>query len=351
MLEAAMYESELEEVFVAESERLYGIDRKTLLPYLFRRSLIVYMDGLKIPRVGATELPAFFMRFWIEDLAIPVQDGRFLYKGVPVPVTTNIGTPLKNIYDDLLHRLGMDRILSSQDPDPLKEWKRAQKEVETWLREAKRKSQKYRNKRVYPFVVKKWMLDKLNGAYGAKVTLPKNLPHFHYCEINLKLTLEEVCQREIAAFNEKVEDAELVAESELERYVMEHLEDIESGLKLVGHQYLLPNGRIDILAKDREGAIVVVELKVEKDTDLIWQKWYYTEEIKKRFRTERVRFIAILPRNYPELVRPLLDGGTQTDIYKFRPEIRRGKIVRAEFERIGESPCFLSTTTCLFPIG
>lgn len=347
MLEAAMYESELEEVFVAESERLYGLDRKTLLPYLFRRSFIVRMEGLKIPRVESEELPAFFIEFWLEDLAVPMQNGWFIYKDVPVPVTTAAGDPLKNIYDNLLHRLGMEKILSGRDPDPLKEWKEAREEVEEWLREAKRKSQKYRNKRVYPFIVKKQLLDTLNRRYGAKVNLPKTLPHFRYREINLKLTAEEICEREIVAFNEKVEDAELVAEAELERYVMGHLEDIEPGLTMIQNQYLLPKGRIDILAKDREGFVVVIELKVEKDTDLLWQKWYYTEEIKKRFRTDQVRFIAILPRNYPELIHPLLEGRTPTTLYTFHPEIRRGKLKRVAFKRIGESP---SIATDLPPI-
>lgn len=334
MYQAAMYESELEELFLHESELLYGVSRERLLPYLFRRSLIVAMKGLTLPNVKKNELPSFLMNVWVSELAIPVDEGMFTYKNTMISVSVIAGYPLKNIYDNFTHSFEMNSILRGESTSDFKEWEKARKEVREWLQISKRKSQKYRNKRVYPFLVKKWMLDTLNSTYRAEVSAPRTIPNIEYKETVFKLILEEICEREILAFNETVEDPELISEKELEKYIERNLEDIEEGLRFWQSQYQVSRGRIDILAKDKYGSYVILELKVEKDADILWQKWYYTEEIKKRFGTEQVRFIAVLPHDYKEITTPLLEGDTPTDIYIYKPSIKRNKLVSVDFELI-----------------
>lgn len=332
MTTAALYESELEEVLFSASVEQFGVNEERLLPYLFRRSFLAQMKEGRIPRIPREEIPTFFMTFWLKELAIPVQNNGFFYKGILIPMGMLPGKPLRNIYDNLLHRLEIQQLSlrksSSQD-----EWQEAKLDCQKWIREAKLQSRKYREQEVFFYIVQKKALDKLNEYYQAHVKPPMRLVGFQYNETLFKLTAEEVCHRVITAFNETVNDGELISESELEQYVMNHLDDIESGLRLIGHQYQLPYGRIDLLAQDREGNYVILELKVEKDTDLIWQKWYYTEEVKKRFRTEHVRFIAIMPRLYPELLSPLLEGNSPAEILQFHPTIQRGKLLQATFTR------------------
>ncbi len=66
------------------------------------------------------------------------------------------------------------------------------------------------------------------------------------------------------------------AESHLRDYLALQLEDIEDGLQLyvdesgtTGVEYSTPIGRIDILAIDRDGCFVVIELKVGRGPDAV----------------------------------------------------------------------------------
>jgi len=66
------------------------------------------------------------------------------------------------------------------------------------------------------------------------------------------------------------------AEAHLRDYLVQHLEDIEPGLELYvddngvdGVEYTTAIGRIDILATDRDGRFVVLELKVAQGPDAV----------------------------------------------------------------------------------
>lgn len=51
-------------------------------------------------------------------------------------------------------------------------------------------------------------------------------------------------------------------EANLETIIVEHLDKVEEGLKLIQRQYVCPGvGRIDVLCEDRSGNLVVIELK------------------------------------------------------------------------------------------
>ena len=326
------YESELQEILLDQSKKQYGIEETLLLiQYLFRRFYIVELDGTKLPRVLKRDFPSTFMRFWLNDLAVPIYNQAFVYKGINFSTLVSYGSPLRNIFDDLAHQLSNYRLLTDDEFNRLEEWEQAKDNVDKWLKEAKRKGRKYSKKYVYPYFLKLELLNKLNKAYGAAVQLPSKINGFEYQDDVMKLPEEVVCQRYLLAFHEKVTDGELLSEVELEKYVVNHLNEIESGLRLVQSQYTLPNGRIDILARDKKGNLVIIELKVEKDTNIVWQKWYYTNEIKKRFNTEKVRFIAILPKFYEEIIEPLLKDETPTKILQFHPSIERGKLLNARF--------------------
>jgi len=66
------------------------------------------------------------------------------------------------------------------------------------------------------------------------------------------------------------------AESHLRDYLAQHLDLIEPGLELfvdddgtTGVEYITPIGRIDILAVDDAGGLVVIELKVSRGSDAV----------------------------------------------------------------------------------
>jgi RecB family endonuclease NucS len=80
-----------------------------------------------------------------------------------------------------------------------------------------------------------------------------------------------------------------IKESALRDHLMNHLDMIESGLQLVDDEFYLANkigtsGFIDILAKDTEGKLVVIEIKISKHSE--------REAI-----TELFKYLALLKQN------------------------------------------------------
>lgn len=64
-------------------------------------------------------------------------------------------------------------------------------------------------------------------------------------------------------------EASISLERDIEDHLVSNLELIESGLKFVARQYNTDVGRIDILAEDRNGVRVVIELKVGEAKDSV----------------------------------------------------------------------------------
>lgn len=101
-------------------------------------------------------------------------------------------------------------------------------------------------------------------------------------------------------------------EEQLQDYLAENLGLLEGGLSLwpveegdavefqVDEQG--PSRRIDILAKDKTGCPVVIELKVSRDHErTIGQALYYRARLKRRFKVERVRIFIVAAEISPEL--------------------------------------------------
>ena len=71
---------------------------------------------------------------------------------------------------------------------------------------------------------------------------------------------------EIEAVSELVETS-ISLERDIEDHLIQHLDALESGLKFVARQFNTDVGRIDILAEDRNGGRVVIEVKVGEAKD------------------------------------------------------------------------------------
>lgn len=96
-----------------------------------------------------------------------------------------------------------------------------------------------------------------------------------------------------------------ISENDLENYLITHLDLIEDGLKFISRQFILPEGRIDILARDVEDNLVVIELKIDDDKKVVWQSVYYKIEMQKRFPNDNIRILTVL-KSYPSyLLEPL----------------------------------------------
>jgi endonuclease len=61
---------------------------------------------------------------------------------------------------------------------------------------------------------------------------------------------------------EELAEATVSLERDIEDHLVKNLESIEAGLKFVGRQQKTDIGRVDILAEDKSGTRVIIELKV-----------------------------------------------------------------------------------------
>ena len=82
-----------------------------------------------------------------------------------------------------------------------------------------------------------------------------------------------------------------ISEKILENILMKNLDKIERGMQLITNQYTVNGGVIDILARDINNVLTVIELKVQSDCkDVIFQCLYYPSQF-----NEDVRMITIAP--------------------------------------------------------
>lgn len=120
---------------------------------------------------------------------------------------------------------------------------------------------------------------------------------------------------------EEVEEAAgggFAYEEHLRDYLVDHLESLETGLELwpVGQdadavEFPVNGRRIDILARDKQGIPVVIELKVSRGHErTIGQCLYYRAEVRELLKHEKVRIFIVAQDIDKELImatRELLD--------------------------------------------
>ena len=138
-------------------------------------------------------------------------------------------------------------------------------------------------------------LNELNKLFKVDIKNVSKIDGF--TQVN-KLNLEDNLKNLL-----KVEDnsTTFIKENDLEDYLINHLNLIEDGLIYLSRQYELDEGKIDILAKDKNGDLVIIELKIEVDKRIIWQCLYYPIEIQKIYPNKNIRMITIIP-TYPNYI-------------------------------------------------
>lgn len=331
-------ETVLYELLLEASSQQFGIqEEEKFIHYLLRRFWIAQLNGTKIQSIEPVDFPRRFMAYWLDELGLFLQPSMFLYFEQQVPFSVVTGTPLRNLYDNLLHTAEWTKNKYTSNISNRSVWELIDKEMRDELKRAKKRWGKYsKYAEVYPYYLKRSLFITINQRFEAVPCAPSVIQGFRYPDNWWKLNEEEVCERHIQAFEGFSKNTDFLLEEQLEDYLIKHLHQLEEGLRFIESQKVLPKGRVDILARDREGRLVVIECKVEKDTDILWQQWYYTKEIQREYVTDAVRFVAIMPTFYEELVEPLLENKVPTDIYRYHATPQQDELIHVSFERFGK---------------
>lgn len=161
---------------------------------------------------------------------------------------------------------------------------------------AKRKSSSKKDSVNYEYYLIYYSLKSLNREFNVNEINESNFyKNIEFIQSMPSIKIEDKCCRYIDSLNNEYNDSLKIDEDILEKYLYKNLDLIEEGLTPIKRQFLIRDGRLDILAKDKNGTYTIIELKVENDTDLIFQCIYYTTQFKIEKNVSKVRFITISP--------------------------------------------------------
>lgn len=315
-----LVESELEIAWWSSLEEQYRLTGETLYRYLVLRSFVEYIKKGRMKNPFKESLTMHLASFLMKEQGI-VDGADESFQGEHVHIKANsinrMTADWHTQYTFLLDRNSFERQVEEM-------WT-------SYMKEVKRKVQKWSKQPFYEMALKQAYLSKVNSIFGIKnhfeVTPIESMSLTHeQLPIRLELQFERFLHPYFLEHNE----ATLLDEKSIEDYLALHLDEVEDGLRLIGRQIVLERGRIDLLARDVNGDPVVIEVKVATDTDLVWQQAYYTKEITNRYGGS-VRFMVIAPKWEPHIMELLLKE-PNTEIKIFTPTVKQRKVQSLAFQ-------------------
>lgn len=144
--------------------------------------------------------------------------------------------------------------------------------------------------------------------------------------MEIRLTDEECLERYLQAEHFNTTNTKIITEANLRDYLYLHLDLIEQGLRPIGKEVLTDEGRIDILAKDKNNNYVIIELKTEVDKRLIWQCLYYPEVLPNKFPVNgAIRVITVCPE-YPDYLVIVLKKLQHVELFQYQMHSTNSRI-------------------------
>lgn len=192
-----------------------------------------------------------------------------------------------------------------------------------------RKSDKYRKLSNHKTYIKYNRLLVLNEEFGITPSASMGIEGFKTNNGHnpFRRSLEETLEANLAA--EKFKGSHTtthITEKQLEDYLSDNLELIEEGMTFFGRQIEVPGGIIDILAKDRDNNICIIELKIKEDKSIVWQSMHYPKEIRKKYRGyNKLRMITVAPTYSEHLLKALRDLD-DVELFDYSINVSMGKI-------------------------
>lgn len=291
---SVVYDLELGELILNELKLMYDIeDEQETYRYFLCRFLCSEIFNYNSIRNELSNILHDFeyrkkiIDFILEELGIVTNLDYFKYKGVKI-----------NKYNS--HENSMISILIELENLSLDFFYREEffKEISLLFQKiynsSRRKSSSKKDSVNYKYYLIYHSLNYLNKVFNiTEIKESSFYKHIDFIQSMHSIKLEDKCCRYIDSLSNEYNDAFKISENMLEKYLYKHLNLIEEGLIPIKRQFLIRDGRLDILAKDKNGIYTIIELKVENDTDLIFQCIYYTTQFKIEKNVSNVRFITI----------------------------------------------------------
>lgn len=177
-------------------------------------------------------------------------------------------------------------------------------DLEIVYRNGYRKSIKYRNLNGYKDYIKYNRIMELNKLFNVDSSYSPGVEGFVNDKLHnpLRRSYEETLEANLAA-NRMLgsQTTTYISEKDLENYLVYNIELIEEGMEFIDRQVKVDGGIIDIIAKDKEDNICIIEVKIDEDKSIIWQSIHYPSEMRKRWKHKNIRMITIAP-SYSEYI-------------------------------------------------
>lgn len=273
---------------------------------------------------------ASFMSFLLKELFIVEINRHVFFNDIELTYGFTTENSLLNIYDDMCYCLFDRRMYKSGKVINVNEYK---KEILDQIsNKAKRQIAKYRNSNYRNELIQYFQLCELNRIFDVTLSSVPDLDGVEQQENkeSVEVTLAKYLQLE----NNHTENTKIIAENDFRDYLYNNLYLIEKGLIPIEKEADANEGRIDILAKDKDSNLVIIELKTEIDKRLIWQCLYYPEVIKKRVGEHtKVRMMTICP-SYPDYMLDVLKKISDIEMYEYTIKSTDYKIEHVEISKL-----------------
>lgn len=317
-------ETELRDTLLsALSERFNIHNDQHLLFYLHARYLII--NG-KTPDCS----PIDFMRFLFDELAIIHNDYSVMFNNQTFEWSFREENSLLNIFDEWNYRLFYMPMYDAAG-NKINQNARISTIKTEIADKARRKSTKYKNSEYKKEITLYFRLTELNKMLNATSDEIPTVRGFTQKEFALQL--EESLHRYVEASDFYTKNAASINESDLRDYLYVNLSKIEDGLIPIGKEEEIEEGRVDILAVDKNRNLVVIELKIDVDKRLPWQCLYYPEAVKSHSGLYNdIRMMAICPE-YPDYMLTALNKIPNITLIEYAVTSNNHKITNIKFKK------------------
>lgn len=321
------YESELINVFTEKLSKKYGIDD---INCLYRYFMLRFKVEYYFEKITDDNITQKLKDFLIKELNLPDE---LIYKNQKINKCYANQNSLSNIVDYFVFKTNTGTA-TNQYGIQVTNIELIEKEWQDIVSFIKKKTNAFIKKEYYEWYVKYNGLLYLNSLYNAKVRESEIIEGFYYPEYHnfFERTLEEKYEILVKSALLKNNDVNLIKEEDLEDYIVKNLNSIEDGLIYIDRQFAVEDGKIDILAKDKQGNYVVIELKVSINKEVIWQSIYYRQQIKRIKKVDNVRMIVLAP-NYPNSILDVFKEIPDVELFEYDLTLEYDKIKSINIRR------------------